>query len=85
MFIVMNKLTLHGLAALVIIGLGGYLFWQYGQKQYYAGYDKCMYDGAVLATEAAKDLNDVIRKSYKTDDVINKLRINNELRAESDF
>lgn len=81
----MVRFYLPLLAALVISGLGGFFFWQYGQKQYKAGYGQCMYDGAVLATEAAKELNDVVRKAYKPDDVINKLRINDELRAESDL
>lgn len=43
-----------------------------------------MYDGAVLATEAAKELNDVVRKAYKPDDVNRLLHINGWMREDSD-
>lgn len=72
------------LAALVISGLGGFFFWQYGQKQYKAGYGQCMYDGAAIATQAAEELKDVVRKAYKPDDIDRLLRINGWMREDSD-
>ena len=80
----MNKLTIHGLAALVIIGLGGYFFWQYGQKQYHAGYDGCKYDAAVLANQAGENLKNEKQKTYSSNDVRNLLFTNLWMRDESD-
>lgn len=80
----MYKLYVHLFAAVVIFGLGGFFFWQYGQKQYHAGYGKCMYDGAVLATEAGEALKNEMAKQYKHDDVINRMRDAGWLRVESD-
>ncbi len=80
----MIRFYLPLLAALVISGLGGFFFWQYGQKQYKAGYGQCMYDGAAIATQAAEELKDVVRKAYKPDDVVNRLRINGWMREDND-
>ena len=81
----MTILRIYFLAALVISGLGGFFFYRYGITNYNAGYNKCIGDGAVLATEAAEVLKNEIRKIYTPNDVINKLRINNWLRNENDI
>ncbi len=80
----MTRFYLPALAALVVTGLGGFFFWQYGYKQYKAGYGQCISDGAVLATKAGEELKDVIRKVYTPDDVINRLHINGWVRSNSD-
>ena len=72
------------IAALVISGLGGYYFWQYGQKQYTAGYGQCLNDGAALATKASEDLKNVIRKAYSPSDVDRMLFTNQWMRTDSD-
>lgn len=76
----MTRFYLPVLTALVISGLGGFFFWQYGQTKYKAGYGQCISDGAVLATKAAEDLKDVIRKAYSHDDVNRLLHINGWMR-----
>lgn len=73
------------LAALVISGLGGFFFYEYGSVNYKKGYVQCQRDGAMWATEAGEQLKNVIRKSYTPSDVINRLHIFDELRDEGDL
>ena len=80
----MINLRILILASLVISGLGGFFFYRHGVVNYKAGYNQCISDGAVLATEAAEELKDVVRKAYSPSDVINKLHINGWMREDSD-
>lgn len=72
------------LAALVITGLGGFLFYRYGVAKYKEGYGQCMYDGAVLATQAGEALKNELQKIYKPDDVNKLLHINGWMREPKD-
>jgi hypothetical protein len=72
------------LAATVIIGLGGFFFYRHGVVNYKAGYNQCIGDGAVLATEAGEVLKDEIRKNYKPDDVDDTLFRYQWMRDETD-
>lgn len=72
------------LTALTISGLGGFFFYRYGVVKYNQGYIQCQYEGAVLATEAGKQLNETIHKYIKPSDVLDKLHIHNWLRDEGD-
>lgn len=69
---------------MVIIGLGGFFFWQHGKNQFKAGYGKCMYDGAVLATEAGRQLNEILTRPIDPSDVDRLLGVNHWLRDEGD-
>lgn len=51
-------------AALVIIGLGGFFWKDHGKTEYRRGYTACLGDGAVLATEAARQLKNEMQKFY---------------------
>jgi hypothetical protein len=69
---------------LVISGLGGFFFYRHGVINYKSGYNQCIGDGAVLATEAAEVLKDEIQKIYKPDAVDKLLHINQWMRDETD-
>lgn len=72
------------LTALTISGLGGFFFYRYGVVKYNQGYIQCQYEGAALATKAAEDLKNVIRKAYSPSDVDRMLDINGWLRPDND-
>ncbi len=72
------------LAATVLIGLGGFFFYRHGVVNYKAGYNQCIGDGAVLATEAAEVLKDEIQKIYKPDAVDDTLFRYQWMRDETD-
>ena len=73
------------LAATVLIGLGGFFFYRHGVVNYKAGYNQCIGDGAILATEAAEVLKNEIRKIYTPDAVDKLLNINNWMRDQNDI
>jgi len=80
----MNPSTLIPiLAATVLIGLGGFFFYRYGVVKYKEGYLMCQNDGAALATEAAEELKDVIRKVYTPSDVDRLLLLNGWMREDN--
>lgn len=72
------------LAAMVLIGLGGFFFYRYGVTNYNAGYNQCIGDGVALATKASEELKNVIRKAYSPSDVDRMLRLNGWMREDSD-
>ncbi len=60
----MTRLLISITAALVLIGLGGFFWYDHGNREYKRGYSVCLGDGAVLATEAARQLKDEMQKFY---------------------
>lgn len=80
----MVKFYLSILSALVISGLGGFFFYRYGVVKYETGYKQCQLDGAAIATQAAEDLKNVIRKAYSPSDVDRLLRLNDWMRPDND-
>jgi len=72
------------LSAMVLIGLGGFFFYRHGVVNYKSGYNQCISDGAILATEAAEELKDVVRKAYSPSDVDRLLRLNGWMREDND-
>lgn len=80
----MITLRIYIIAALVIIGLGGFFFYRYGAVKYETGYKQCQLDGAAIATQAAEDLKNVIRKAYSPSDVDRLLYINGWMRPDND-
>jgi hypothetical protein len=51
-------------AAVVLLGLGVFFWLDNGKKQFRAGYVQCQADGAALATEAGRRLQDEMQKFY---------------------
>lgn len=82
----MTRLFLFVVAtsAVVLIGLGGFFWIDNGRKQFKAGYVQCQADGAVLATEAARQLHEILTAPIHYNDVDAGLRTNGWLRDEAD-
>lgn len=76
---------IYFLAALVLIGLGGFFFYRYGVAKYEAGYLQCQKEGAALATEAGEQLKNEIQKIYKPGDVDKLLNINGWMREQNNL
>jgi hypothetical protein len=82
----MTRLTTFLLlaTAVVLIGLGGFFWVDHGQKQYKTGYVQCQADGAILATEAGRQLHEILTTPIEYSDIDAGLRINGWLRDETD-
>jgi len=80
----MTTLRIYLLAALVISGLGGFFFYRYGVVKYDSGYKQCQLEGAILATEAGKQLNETLQKYITPANVTNLMYINKWMRDEND-
>jgi hypothetical protein len=70
--------------AVVLIGLGGFFWVDSGRKQFRAGYVQCQADGAVLATEAGRQLHEILTTPIEYSDVDAGLRVNGWMRNEAD-
>lgn len=71
-------------SAVVLIGLGGFFWVSHGKAEYKRGYATCIGDGAVLATEAARQLHDVLTTPIQSSDIDRMLDVNGWMRDEAD-
>lgn len=71
-------------SAVVLIALGGFFWVNHGKTEYKRGYATCIGDGAVMATEAARQLHDILTAPIQYSDIDAGLRTNGWLRDETD-
>lgn len=80
----MNTSMVTTIAAAVLIALGGFLIWRYGQAMHTNGYDACVMDMQKLIAKTAQQLEDQRNEVIPDSDVIIRLRVNNWLRPDGD-
>ncbi len=73
------------LTATVIIGLGGFFFYKYGESERKRGFLQCQEIGAALATEAGEQLKNEVKKFYTPSAVDRKLLDANWMRQPDDL